>query len=154
YFFVMRSSDSHLDFDMDLAKSQSNENPVYYVQYAHARICTMLKQAAEKNITYDDYDTSLIQSEKAQDILKKLGEFTQVVEDAAANLIPHRITQYVFDLASTLHSFYNAEKVINEDDIPSTRAKLALMDAVRITIANGLKLIGVHAPESMYKEEL
>lgn len=154
YFFVMRSSDSHLDFDMDLAKSQSNENPVYYVQYAHARICTMLKQAAEKNITYDDYDTSLIQSEKAQDILKKLGEFTQVVEDAAANLIPHRITQYVFDLASTLHSFYNAEKVINEDDIPSTKAKLALMDAVRITIANGLKLIGVHAPESMYKEEL
>lgn len=149
YFFVMRSSDSHLDFDMDLAKSQSNENPVFYVQYAHARICTMLKQASEKGITYDDYDVSLIQSEKAEDLLKKLGEFTTVVEDAATNLTPHRITQYVFDLASSLHSFYNAEKVINEDDIPSTKAKLALMNAVSITIANALALIGVEAPESM-----
>ncbi|PWU67014.1 arginine--tRNA ligase [Gracilibacillus dipsosauri] len=149
YFFVMRSADSHLDFDMDLAKSQSNDNPVYYVQYAHARICTMLKQAAEKGIQPTDYDASLLQSEKAEDLLKQLGDFTQVVADAASNRTPHRVTQYIFDLASALHSFYNAEKVINEDDIEATKARLALMEAVKITLANGLRLIGVHAPESM-----
>ncbi|SER88493.1 arginyl-tRNA synthetase [Gracilibacillus ureilyticus] len=149
YFFVMRSADSHLDFDMDLARSQSNDNPVYYVQYAHARICTMLKQAKEKNIDYADYDASLLQSEKAEDLLKKLGEFTQVVADAAVNRMPHRIPQYIFDLASSLHSFYNAEKVINEDNLEETKARLALMEAVRITLANGLQLIGVQAPESM-----
>ncbi|SFM17393.1 arginyl-tRNA synthetase [Gracilibacillus orientalis] len=149
YFFVMRSADSHLDFDMDLAKSQSNDNPVYYVQYAHARICTMLKQADEKGIDYTDYNASILQSEKAEDLLKKLGEFTQVVADAAENRTPHRITQYIFDLAANLHSFYNAEKVINEDDLDATKARLALMQAVRITLANGMKLIGVQAPTSM-----
>ncbi|MFD2655732.1 arginine--tRNA ligase [Gracilibacillus thailandensis] len=149
YFFVMRSADSHLDFDMDLAKSESNDNPVYYVQYAHARICTMLKQAEEKGINFTDYDATILQSEKAEDLLKKLGEFTQVVADAAQNRTPHRITQYIFDLAANLHSFYNAEKVINEDDLDATKARLALMQAVRITLANGMKLIGVHAPESM-----
>ncbi|WP_018933522.1 arginine--tRNA ligase [Gracilibacillus lacisalsi] len=149
YFFVMRSADSHLDFDMDLAKSESNDNPVYYVQYAHARICTMLKQAEEKGINFTDYDATILQSEKAEDLLKKMGEFTQVVADAAQNRTPHRITQYIFDLAANLHSFYNAEKVINEDDLDATKARLALMQAVRITLANGMKLIGVHAPESM-----
>ncbi|WP_163580455.1 arginine--tRNA ligase [Gracilibacillus saliphilus] len=149
YFFVMRSADSHLDFDMDLAKSESNDNPVYYVQYAHARICTMLKQAEEKGINFTDYDATILQSEKAEDLLKKLGEFTQVVADAAQNRTPHRITQYIFDLAANLHSFYNAEKVINETDLDATKARLALMQAVRITLANGMKLIGVHAPESM-----
>ncbi|UOQ50226.1 arginine--tRNA ligase [Gracilibacillus caseinilyticus] len=149
YFFVMRSADSHLDFDMDLAKSQSNDNPVYYVQYAHARICTMLKQAQDKGIDFAGYDSSLLQSEKAEDLMKKLGEFTQVVADAAENRTPHRITQYIFDLAANLHSFYNAEKVINEDDVEATKSKLALMEAVRITLSNGMNLIGVHAPESM-----
>ncbi|UOQ87100.1 arginine--tRNA ligase [Gracilibacillus salinarum] len=149
YFFVMRSADSHLDFDMDLAKSQSNDNPVYYVQYAHARICTMLKQAQDKGIDFTGYDSSLLQSEKAEDLLKKLGEFTQVIADAAENRTPHRITQYIFDLAANLHSFYNAEKVINEDDVEATKARLALMEAVRITLSNGMNLIGVHAPESM-----
>jgi arginyl-tRNA synthetase len=149
YFFVMRSADSHLDFDMDLAKSQSNENPVYYVQYAHARICTMLKQAEEKQIDFTSYDQSLAQSEKAEELLKKLGEFSQTIEDAAINRTPHRIPQYLFDLASSLHSFYNAEKVIKEDALEETKAKLALMQAVKITIHNGLKLIGVNAPESM-----
>ncbi|KAB8127161.1 arginine--tRNA ligase [Gracilibacillus oryzae] len=149
YFFIMRSADSHLDFDMDLAKSQSNDNPVFYVQYAHARICTMLKQAKEKGIDFTDYNASLLQSEKAEELLKKLGDFTQVVADAAVNRLPHRIPQYLFDLASSLHSFYNAEKVINEDNIEETKARLALMEAVRITLANGTKLIGVEAPESM-----
>ncbi|WP_163539766.1 arginine--tRNA ligase [Gracilibacillus sp. YIM 98692] len=150
YFFVMRSADSHLDFDMDLAKSESSDNPVYYVQYAHARICTMLKQAQEKGINYSaDYDASLLQSDKAEDLLKKLGEFTQMIADAAENRTPHRVTQYIFDLAASLHSFYNAEKVINPDQLEETKAKLALMEAVRITLANGMDLIGVRAPESM-----
>lgn len=149
YFFVMRSADSHLDFDMDLAKSESNDNPVYYVQYAHARICTMLKQAEEKGIDFAEYDASLLISEKAQELLKKVGEFTEVIGDAAVNRTPHRMTQYIFDLAAALHSFYNAEKVINEAELDQTKAKLALMQAVRITLANGMKLVGVKAPEKM-----
>ncbi|WP_153463557.1 arginine--tRNA ligase [Sediminibacillus terrae] len=150
YFFVMRSSDSHLDFDMDLARSQSNENPVFYVQYAHARICTMLKQAEEKGFTVSkDIDGSLLATEKEEELLKRLGEFTSAIEEAAVKRTPHRVTQYIFDLASTLHSFYNAEKVLDTDQPERTKARLALMEAVRVTIANGLALIGVEAPERM-----
>ncbi|ASN04030.1 arginine--tRNA ligase [Virgibacillus necropolis] len=149
YFFVTRSNDSQLDFDMDLARSESNENPVYYVQYAHARICTMLKQAEEKGFTIGkDFDASLLTAEKETDLLKKLGEFPQTVSDAAIKRTPHKVTQYVFDLASLLHSFYNAEKVFS-DDQELTKARLALMKAVKTTIANALKLIGVTAPEKM-----
>ncbi|QTN00898.1 arginine--tRNA ligase [Sediminibacillus dalangtanensis] len=150
YFFVMRSSDSHLDFDMDLARSQSNENPVFYVQYAHARICTMLKQAEEKGFTVSkDIDGTLLATEKEEELLKRLGEFTSAIEEAAVKRTPHRVTQYIFDLASTLHSFYNAEKVLDTDQPERTKARLALMEAVRVTIANGLALIGVRAPERM-----
>ncbi|SDM52098.1 arginine--tRNA ligase [Sediminibacillus halophilus] len=150
YFFVMRSSDSHLDFDMDLARSQSNENPVFYVQYAHARICTMLKQAEEKGFAVSkDIDGTLLATEKEEELLKRLGEFTSAIEEAAVKRTPHRVTQYIFDLASTLHSFYNAEKVLDTDQPERTKARLALMEAVRVTIANGLDLIGVEAPERM-----
>ncbi|WP_062514881.1 arginine--tRNA ligase [Halobacillus sp. KGW1] len=149
YFFSMRSSDSHLDFDMDLARSESNENPVYYVQYAHARICTMLKQAEEKGMKADSFDGSHLASEKEEDLLKRLGEFPQVVADAADKRIPHRITQYTFDLASNLHSFYNAVKVLDEDNKEATAARIALMQAVRTTLRNALNLIGVSAPEQM-----
>ena len=150
YIFTMRSNDSPLDFDIDLAKKQSNENPVYYVQYAHARICTMLEQAAEKGFHLDaDYDAKVLTNEKELDLLKHIATFPQVVVDAAEKEAPNRITQYVFDLASLLHSFYNAEKVINEDDVPLTKARLALMKAVQITIANALNIIGVSAPNKM-----
>ncbi|RWZ58940.1 arginine--tRNA ligase [Halobacillus fulvus] len=149
YFFSMRSSDSHLDFDMDLARSESNENPVYYVQYAHARICTMLKQAEEKGLTSDHFDGSYLTSEKEEDLLKRLGEFPQVVADAAEKRTPHRVTQYAFDLASNLHSFYNAVKVLDEDNKEQTASRIALMKAVRTTLQNALKLIGVSAPEQM-----
>ncbi|MBO8156594.1 MAG: arginine--tRNA ligase [Bacillaceae bacterium] len=150
YFFVMRSNDTHLDFDMDLAKSQSSENPVYYVQYAHARICSMLRQAKEKGLEVSaDFDHSQITSEKEIDLLKRLGEFPQVVSDAAEKRSPHKVTQYVFDLASDLHKFYNAEKVLDLDNMERTKARIALVDAVRITLANAMKLIGVHAPEKM-----
>lgn len=150
YFFVARSNDTQLDFDMDLARSQSNENPVYYVQYAHARICTMLEQAKSKGFDVDAaYDDALLTSEKEQDLLKKLGEFPQIVADAAEKHAPQRVTNYVFELAALLHSFYNAEKVLDSDATERTSARIALMKAVRITIANALNLIGVSAPEKM-----
>ena len=150
YFFIMRSNDSQLDFDVDLARSESNENPVFYVQYAHARICTMLNQAEAKGITLtDEYDATLLTSDKEQDLLKQVAEFPSVIADAAEKEAPYRITQYVYDLATMLHSFYNAEKVINEDNLALTEARMALMIAVRITIANALKLLGVNAPEKM-----
>ncbi|MFC4558111.1 arginine--tRNA ligase [Virgibacillus kekensis] len=150
YFFMMRSNDTQFDFDLDLARSQSNDNPVYYVQYAHARICTMLKQAVEKGFAADaEFNSELLTAEKETDLLKKLGDFPKVVADAAEKQAPHKITQYVFDLASLLHSFYNAEKVLNPDDPERTNARIALMKAVRITIANGLGLLGVTAPEKM-----
>lgn len=150
YFFVMRSNDTHLDFDMDLAKSQSSENPVYYVQYAHARICSMLRQAKEKGLEVStDFDHSQITSEKEIDLLKRLGEFPQAVSEAAEKRAPHKVTQYVFDLASDLHKFYNAEKVLDLENLERTKARIALVDAVRITLRNAMKLIGVHAPEKM-----
>lgn len=150
YFFVARSNDTQLDFDMDLARSESNENPVYYVQYAHARICTMLEQAKSKGFDVEaEFDDALLTSEKEQDLMKKIGEFPQVVADAAEKHAPQRLTYYVFELSALLHSFYNAEKVLDTDATERTSARIALMKAVRITIANALGLIGVSAPEKM-----
>lgn len=150
YFFAMRSSDSHLDFDLDLAVSQSNENPVYYAQYAHARISSMLRQGAEQGLTYEgDLQLNYIDSEKGIDLLKKLGEFPSVVAEAAQKRIPHRVTTYINELAAALHSFYNAEKVLDPENVERSRARLGLMKAVQITLKNALDLIGVSAPEKM-----
>jgi len=150
YFFIMRSNDAQLDFDVDLARSESNENPVFYVQYAHARICTMLSQAEAKGFAIeDDYDPNLLKTEKELDLLKHIAALPQVIADAAEKEAPYRMTQYVYDLAALLHSFYNAEKVINEENIPLTKSRIALMKAVQITIANTLKIIGVSAPIKM-----
>jgi len=150
YFFAMRSADTHLDFDLDLAVSQSNENPVYYAQYAHARICSILRQAEEQGITAEgNADFSLISAEKEMDVLKKLGEFPQAVGEAAIKRLPHRITNYIFDLASAFHSFYNAEKVLDSDNPERSKARVALIKAVQITLKNALSLIGVSAPEKM-----
>ncbi|MBS4223472.1 arginine--tRNA ligase [Lederbergia citrea] len=150
YFFAMRSADTHMDFDLDLAVSESNENPVYYAQYAHARIWSILRSADEKGFTFDsNTDLSPLTSEKSVELLKKLGEFPLVISDAAEKRIPHRITNYIFDLASVFHSFYNAEKVLNEDNPEETKARLALVKAVQITMKNALALVGVSAPEKM-----
>ncbi|MGG5255228.1 arginine--tRNA ligase [Neobacillus sp. SM06] len=150
YFFAMRSSDTHLDFDLDLAVSESNENPVYYAQYAHARICSILRQGEELGIVADEQaDFSLVSSEKEIDLLKRLGEFPQAIGEAAQKRTPHRITHYIFDLASALHSFYNAEKVLDPSNLERSKARLALIKAVRITLKNALALIGVSAPEKM-----
>ncbi|CAM3601044.1 arginine--tRNA ligase [Cytobacillus oceanisediminis] len=150
YFFAMRSADTHLDFDLDLAVSQSNENPVYYAQYAHARISSILRQGEEQGISADNNaDFSLIQAEKEMDVLKKIGEFPQAVAEAAQKRMPHRITNYIFELASTFHSFYNAEKVLDAENPERTKARLALIKAVQTTLKNALALIGVSAPEKM-----
>ncbi len=150
YFFAMRSGDTHMDFDLDLAVAESNDNPVFYAQYAHARICSILRSAEEKGITFDaNTDLSSLSSEKAIDLLKKLGEFPQVIAEAADKRIPHRITNYIFDLASVFHSYYNAEKVLNEEQLDETKARLALVNAAQITLKNALTLVGVSAPEKM-----
>ncbi len=150
YFFAMRSGDTHMDFDLDLAVSQSNENPVYYAQYAHARISSILRQAAEQGLVLSaDVNVSLLQAEKEIDLLKKIGDFPQVVAEAAEKRIPHRITNYVQELASAFHSFYGAEKVIDKENEELSLARLALVQAVKTTLKNALVLIGVSAPEKM-----
>jgi len=150
YFFAMRGCDSHLDFDMDLAVSRSNENPVYYSQYAHARVCSILRQGEEMGIVYNgEADYSLVSSEKEYELLKKLGEFPAAVSLAASKRTPHHITNYVFELAGTFHSFYNAEKVLDAENVEKSKARLALMKAVQVTLQNALALVGVSAPEKM-----
>ncbi|MCA1065502.1 arginine--tRNA ligase [Rossellomorea sp. AcN35-11] len=150
YFFAMRSADTHMDFDLDLAVSQSNENPVYYAQYAHARICSILRQAEEQGLASEDkINLKLIGTEKEVDLLKKLGEFPQMVADAAEKRTPHRVANYINDLASAFHSFYNANKVLDEENRDLTTARLALVKVVRVTLQNALALIGVDAPEKM-----
>lgn len=151
YFFTMRSMDSHLDFDMDLAISTSNENPVYYVQYAHARVCSIFRQAEELGIALPDptnANLSKLTAEHEYDLLRKLGELPEEINLAADNFAPHRLVRYVYELASLFHSYYRAERVITED-AEQTAARLVLLGGVRTTIANVLKLIGVSAPDRM-----
>ncbi|EUJ32735.1 arginyl-tRNA ligase [Listeria floridensis FSL S10-1187] len=150
YFFAMRSSDTHMNFDMGLAKSTSNENPVYYVQYAHARIASILRSGAEKGIAApENADLGLLHSEVEFDLLKVLGDFPDVVAEAAAKRAPHRIVRYLNDLAAAFHRFYNSNKVLDETNVPLTEARLALIKTAKITLRNGLKLLGVSAPEKM-----
>lgn len=150
YFFAMRSADTHMDFDLDLAVSQSNDNPVYYAQYAHARISSILRQGEEQGISLDQSaDFSLLSTEKEIELLKKLGEFPQAIAEAADKRMPHRMTNYIFDLASVFHSFYNADKVLDVEHTARSKARLALVKSVKITLKNALALIGVSAPEKM-----
>lgn len=151
YFFTMRSMDSHLDFDMDLAVSTSNENPVFYVQYAHARICSVFRQSEEQGVNLlplSEVNLSVLTTEHEYDILRKIGELPQEVSLAAENYAPHRLIRYVYELASLFHSYYRAERVITED-ADQTQARLTLLRAVRTVIANVLRLMGVSAPERM-----
>ncbi|MBM0065813.1 arginine--tRNA ligase [Alkalicoccobacillus gibsonii] len=150
YFFAMRSLDTQLEFDMDLAVSKSNENPVFYAQYAHARVCSMLRQGEELGLSYNlDTDLSPIDSEKEYELLKAIGDFPAVVADAAAKRTPHKVANYVHDLASALHSFYNAERVLDADAPEKSKARLALMKSTQITLQSALALLGVSAPEKM-----
>ncbi len=151
YFFVMRSSDSHLDFDLDLAKSQTNENPVYYIQYAHARICSILRQPGAMEImekTREEKCLQKLSSEAELSLARRLVDLPEEIAYAAGQLAPHRIARYLHEVAGLLHSFYNAHRVITEDKEAST-ARLALVDATRIVLRNGLHLLGLTAPEKM-----
>lgn len=146
YFFVSRAVDTHLDFDLGLARKKTNENPVYYAQYAHARICSILRQASEFK-SQENYD--LLGSEKEVDLLKYIAEFTSVVADAAATRSPNKVCNYVQKLAGYFHSFYGAHKIIDESQMELTNQRLGLLLATKQTLANALDLIGIDAPEKM-----
>ena len=149
YFFAMRSGDAQMDFDLDLAVSESNENPVYYAQYAHARIASILRQANEAGLTSSLEHVGQLTEEKEEELLMKLGDFPQLVADAARLRAPHRVTTYVQELSATFHSFYNAHKVVDVEAKELSSARLALVEATKQTIKNALRLVGVSAPEKM-----
>lgn len=151
YNFLMRRSDSHLDFDLEVAKRQSNENPVYYVQYAHARICSIIRMAADRGLAVPVYagaDLSLLREKEEIDLIKAITRFPEVVEGAARTLEPHRLTFYLNDLAGIFHSYYNKNKVIS-DDSALTGARLFLVQSVRTVLRNALTMLGVSTPEKM-----
>ena len=148
YFFVSKAANTPFDFDIGLAKSKSNENPVYYAQYAHARMCSIKAQAVKVGIEYSDkYD--LLVDPKEIELVKHVNEFRNVIIDSAINRTPHKITNYVQRLAQLFHSFYNECYVIDENNQELSGQRLALVEATRITLANALNLIGVSAPEKM-----
>lgn len=148
FFYVLRRSDQHLDFDLDLAKSQSNENPVYYVQYAHARVCSVIEQWGGEPAELTDTATVTLVSEQELALLARLMDYPQAVEDAARDLSPHLIAFFVRELAAEFHSYYNATRILVEDE-DTKRARLALAAGVRQVLRNGLALLGVSAPERM-----
>jgi len=152
FFYLMRSHDQSLDFDLELAKSRSNENPVFYVQYAHARVCSVMKELAARGYEYDAAagaaSLAHLDTPHEQAVITALSKFPETVEQAALNRAPHALVHYLRDLANTLHTYYNAEKWIVEDSaLRNARITLAL--AVQQVVRNGLALLGVSAPESM-----
>lgn len=149
YFLAMRSSDTHFDFDLTLAQSETSDNPVYYAQYAHARICSILRKAVEENVNFEgDVNLDVIQADTALNLLKTVSEFPNIIQGAANKRAPQRLTNYIQELASAFHKFYNAEKIMTaEPDVMV--AYLQLASAVRITLENALNLVGVNAPERM-----
>ncbi|MDY6795583.1 MAG: arginine--tRNA ligase [Actinomycetota bacterium] len=152
YIFLTRSQDTALDFDIELAKEESMENPVYYVQYAHARICSILRYGKEKGIEIGETpamdDLHLLDSEEETDLALKIFEFEELVRDAAVDRAPHRLTRYLEELAAAFHVFYTRHRVISEDP-GLTRARLFLVLCTRQVLRNGLGILGVSAPEKM-----
>ena len=148
FFYVLRKADQHLDFDLDLAKSQSADNPVYYIQYAHARICSLMAQWSGEEAELKDADLSLLINPREAALTAFLGRFPEVVESAARDLAPHQIAFYLRDLAAEFHGYYNSERML-VNDAALTRARLALSVAVRQVIRNGMALLGVSCPEVM-----
>ncbi len=149
YFFLMRSIDSQLDFDLDLAKKQSSENPVYYIQYAHARICSIFRQTAEVGLTVPDAPKFSMMTTAAEiDLINKIFEYPDEIEKAAAEFAPQRIARYVYDLAAQFHSFYRDCRILGVDE-DLAKARLALVKITAHTIKHALNLLGVSAPTSM-----
>ncbi len=149
YFFIMRSIDSHLNFDLGLAKKQSDENPVYYLQYAHARIASIIRHAESVGIDRNvPADLSLLNQAEEISLMKKLADFPDIVESCAATFEPHRLAEYLHDVAGQFHKFYHFHKVVTED-IPLTAARMSLCVATKIVLANGFSILGISAPERM-----
>ena len=148
YFLLARKPDSQLIFDIDLAKSQTNDNPVYYIQYAHARICAVLNQANIKSEDLQNFDEALLTSTHEHQLIKRLSEFPEIISLSASESSPHYIATFLKDLAADFHSYYNANKFLS-DDKALQNARLALIGATKIVIKNGLQLLGISAPEKM-----
>ena len=148
YFFAAKAGSSMFDFDLDLAASKTNDNPVYYAQYAHARMCSIEAQAKAAGIEVGTH-YELITHPKEIELLKHINEFRNVVVDAAIARAPHKIATYTQRLATLFHSFYNECKVVDKDNIELSSQRLALIAATKITLKNALGLIGVSAPEKM-----
>lgn len=151
FFFIMRKADSQLVFDIDLAKQQSNDNPVYYVQYAHARVCSINRNAGEAGVSVPSVgavDLSRLVLSEELALAKLLARYPETVEGAARSLEPQRVTSYLQDVAAEFHSYYNKQRVLVED-VETSRARLYLVNAVRVVLANALGLLGISAPDSM-----
>jgi arginyl-tRNA synthetase len=151
FFFLMRRMDSHLDFDMDVAAEESEENPVYYVQYAHARCCSILKYSKSQGAVLSpikEVDLSLLKRGEELDLIKEIALLPEIMQGAAQALEPHRITGYLRDVATAFHHFYHKHRVVT-DSSGLTAARLALVEATRIVLRNALRIIGVSAPTSM-----
>ena len=151
FFFLMRKSDSHLDFDLDLAKKQSSENPVFYVQYAHARVASIFEQATKSGVQFGDrYAIPVERLELAEELelIRAMIQFNDVLEESVRELEPHRLVFYLLDLAGQFHRYYNRTRVISEDSDLS-RARLLLIENVQKTVRRGLEILGVAAPMKM-----
>jgi len=148
YFFLSRSAESQMDFDLELAKKQSDENPVYYIQYAHARICSILRLAKEKGISFESGDTSLLRDESELNLIRKMLEFPELLESVGRRLQPHHLPYYALELATLFHVFYRDCRVVSSD-IRMTQARLKLVEAARIVLVRVLGIMGMSAPEAM-----
>jgi len=148
FFYVLRKSDQHLDFDLDLAKSQSTDNPVYYVQYAHARICSVLEEWGGEDVQLRDVSLDALDSAQEMSLLRQLIDFPEVIEDAARDLAPHLIAFYLKDLAANFHSYYNSVRFLVEE-VEVRDARLALILGIGQVLSSGLTLLGVSAPRKM-----
>jgi len=149
---VMRSQEQHLDFDLDLAKSRSNENPVYYIQYAHARICSVFRNLEQMNETHNqaigEAELNLLTEPNEINLLRNLSRYPEIIESSARLRTPHQLAHYLQALANDFHSYYNSQQFLVDDEY-IRNARLNLILAARIVLANGLALLGISAPESM-----
>ena len=152
YFFLNRTNSSHLDFDLNLAVTRATDNPVFYLQYAHARSCSIFREMAERgfaDFSFQQADLQLLESVDEQQIVKKLAEFPELLVVAADSRQPHRVVNYLQDLATQFHTFYNKCRVLDAEQPDLSRARLALVTCLQIVLRNGLKLLGISAPERM-----
>ena len=145
YFFIMRSINSHLNFDLKLAKEKSEKNPIFYIQYAHARICTILDQ----NNTTDNPDLSLLNHEQEVKLIYLLIEFEDLILKLSDKLEPQLLANYLFNLASKFHKYYSTCRIISDADNDLTKARLYLVKAIKITLSNGLSILGISSPKRM-----